>query len=106
MKKAFLLAIITLFCIRQEAFAQPFTWTQVASTQGARWEGPSAAVNGKLYVFTGVYTDNQNQGKVTFQPICEVYNPATNQWTSIAQMPVGVTHVGHTLVGTDVWFVA
>jgi N-acetylneuraminic acid mutarotase len=65
------------------------TWTQVAPLPVPRSEHMGAAVNGKLYVFGG-YVD------LTFKPTrrSDVYDPATNAWTRVADLPVGVTHSG------------
>ncbi|MDZ4845005.1 MAG: hypothetical protein SH857_05580 [Chitinophagales bacterium] len=98
MKNIYLLFLMAFLLLVSPSFAQPFSWTQAASTHGARWEGMSVAVNNKMYVFTGVYT-NTSIGQITYQPISEAYNPATNQWTILPQMPVLVTHEG--VAGSD-----
>jgi N-acetylneuraminic acid mutarotase len=59
----------------------------------------TVTADNKMYVFGG-YIDNG------FTPIkrVDVYDPATNQWTRLADsdMPIGLTHSGCTLLGRDV----
>jgi N-acetylneuraminic acid mutarotase len=58
-----------------------------------------AVVNGKLYVFGG-YVDT------TFKPTrrSDAYDPATNTWTRVADLPVGSTHAGTVVDGNSVYF--
>ena len=74
-------------------------WTEVAPLPVPRSEHMGAVVNGKLYVFGG-YVD------LTFKPTrrSDVYNPVTNTWTRLADLPVGVTHAGTVADGTSIYF--
>jgi N-acetylneuraminic acid mutarotase len=74
-------------------------WQTVASTALPRSEGMGAVVNGKLYLFGG-YIDT------TFKPTQrgDVYDPATNRWTQVANLPFGVSHMGTTVVGDSMYF--
>jgi N-acetylneuraminic acid mutarotase len=74
-------------------------WRTVAAAPLGLYESASATVNGKLYVFGGFYSE---QTQATAQS--DVYDPATDTWTRIADMPFVVTHSGVAVVGTDVYF--
>lgn len=59
------------------------SWNQGANLPGSGVENPAAAVlNGKLYVFGG--STSPFSGAVSN---AAVYDPATNSWTSLADMP-------------------
>jgi len=72
------------------------TWG--AASPVGRYESAGVAVNGKLYVFGG-YTNEQIQAT----PRSDMYDPATNTWTRIADMPEALTHSGQAVFGTTVW---
>lgn len=74
------------------------SWSTVASAPIARAEALGAVVGGKLYVFAGF---SGNSGPVARS---DVYDPATNSWKPIANMPRRLTHAGTTVVGSDVYF--
>ncbi len=81
-------------------------WGPARSSPIPRSEAVSAVVNGKLYVFGG-YIDR------SFNPTrrSDVYNPATNRWKRIADLPKppqtdlsgGLTHVGAASDGEDIY---
>jgi N-acetylneuraminic acid mutarotase len=79
-------------------FATTLSWSTRASSPVPRGEAETAVFDNKLYVFGG-YTDFT----ATNSTRCDVYDPATNTWTRIADMPVGVTHGGTAVVGRDVY---
>lgn len=74
------------------------TWSSIASQPNGNSEAQRAVVGGKLYSFGG------------FAPCCTptrrvfVYDPATNVWKRLADMPKGVTHAGMTTDGTYVYY--
>lgn len=91
--------------------AQDFTtitWSTAAPQKYAVSEAQGEVVNDKLYSFGGF--DSQ---KSTFTPTkrAYVYNPVTNTWSAIANLPHtpngadfgGVTHAGITTDGTDIF---
>lgn len=63
-----------------------------------RVEALPAVVDGKVYVFGGF---SGNNGPVART---DVYDPATNAWTRVADMPERLTHVGVAVAGRDVYF--
>src|SRR4051812_38561864 len=83
-----------------QALDDPFstiTWRQFQASPVKRTEAQGATLFGRLYVFGG-YEDS------TFRlyPRSDVYDPATNAWTQLADMPVATTHAGTTTdVGSD-----
>jgi Ca2+-binding RTX toxin-like protein len=64
-------------------------WNEVSPSPQVRGEAQGAVVGGKLYVFGGY---------VNFSPCCpattrsDVYDPATNAWTRIADLPEPISH--------------
>jgi N-acetylneuraminic acid mutarotase len=69
----------------------PFSWTTAANAPVARLEASAVAVGKKLYLFGGYGVDSPNwlATKET-----DAFDPATNTWTRLADMPEGVTHIG------------
>lgn len=65
-------------------------WSEVAAAPLSRFEGQSAVVEGKLYVFGG-YTDGSVIPK-SFE--ANVYDPETDTWGKLADMPLPMTHAG------------
>jgi N-acetylneuraminic acid mutarotase len=76
------------------------TWKAGASSPITRAEAARAVVNNRMYVFGGYYN-----AKIQATPRCDVYDPATNTWKRIADMPVAITHQGMVVDGTTVWLV-
>ena len=68
-------------------------WTEVAPAPMPRFESMAASVNDKLYVFAGFRTSDI---KATTRS--DVYDPATNSWSRIADAPEPLSHAG---VATD-----
>lgn len=75
------------------------TWAAVTRPVIGRSEGMGAVVNGKLYLFGG-YVDT------TYKPTTrgDVYDPATNLWARVADLPFGVSHMGTTTMGDAIYF--
>src|SRR5262249_14401162 len=70
----------------------------------ARSEAVGAAVGGKLYVFGGISGRGGNYSyPVTARS--DVYDPATDAWTQLADMPEAFTHSVGTVDRTTIWFV-
>jgi N-acetylneuraminic acid mutarotase len=72
-------------------------WSSVASSPAARSEGQSAVVGGKLYVFGGVNTSGPFARS-------DVYDPSSNSWKRIADLPKKLTHAGTAVVDRNVYF--
>ena len=63
-------------------------WKAAAPSPVGTYEQESAMVNGLLYTFGGLTTIKDGGISSTYQ----VYNPATNVWTSLGIMPGAQTH--------------
>ena len=76
-------------------------WRPLAARPEGTSEALGALVGGKLYTFGGFDW---------FKSCCTptrhafVYDPATNGWSQLADMPEGVSHAGTTTDGTDVFW--
>lgn len=64
-------------------------WTSAAKAPVVRTEHMTAMVGGKLYLIGG-YLDNKYLSTARF----DVYDPATNKWTRLADLPQKLTHAG------------
>lgn len=56
-------------------------------------------MDGLLYVFGG-YTDNSYLPK---SKRADVYNPQTNRWTKLPEMPMAITHAGTATDGANIY---
>lgn len=81
----------------------PFTWQPAANNPVARYESQGIAASGKLYVFGGFYDiDAQKISRTTLQS--HAFDPASNTWTRIADVPEPLTHAGMAVDGDTIWF--
>jgi hypothetical protein len=79
------------------------SFSSIANNPLARAEALGGAVNGKLYVLGGLHTVN---GRIVAIKRCDFYNPATNSWTRLRDMPfTPITHAGTAIDGRYLWFV-
>ena len=103
--------ILAITCIT--ASAQDFTsinWGTVRRQPNGTHEVHGEVVGGKLYIFGGYDVDKRPNYTPTKRSY--MYDPATNNWTSIADLPHtpngpgfgGVTHEGLATDGTDIYF--
>jgi N-acetylneuraminic acid mutarotase len=80
--------------------ANPFAWRALAPSPVPRFEASGAGVGGRLFVFGGfVTTDIRSTAR------SDVFDPAANAWTRIADMPVQLTHNATVADGTSIWSV-
>ncbi|WP_229743168.1 Kelch repeat-containing protein, partial [Hymenobacter qilianensis] len=75
------------------ANTQTTDWVTIAPSNTPKWVGVSVSVANKMQVMSGFFT-----AETGTTPKCESYDPATNTWTYLADMPLPVTHAG---VATD-----
>jgi uncharacterized protein YndB with AHSA1/START domain len=75
------------------------TWDTAASAPIVRLEALGITVNGKLYIFGG-YVDS------TYDPTAQAhaYDPGTNKWQRLADVPRCLTHAGIATDGTDIYY--
>ncbi|GGM12855.1 Kelch repeat-containing protein [Nakamurella endophytica] len=76
-----------------------FAWDTRMPSPIGRSEGQGAAVNGKVYVFGGFYT-----GTITTAR-SDVYDPASDSWSRLPDLPEEVTHTATVADGTTIWIV-
>jgi N-acetylneuraminic acid mutarotase len=76
------------------------TWRAVAPSPIWRCESAKAVVEGKMYVFGGFIEG-------TYGPVTrsDVYDPAANKWTRLADLPTRLTHAASAVDGTKVYLV-
>ncbi|HEY2588597.1 MAG TPA: kelch repeat-containing protein [Tepidisphaeraceae bacterium] len=78
----------------------PLIWQTLPNAPIALAEAQSVVADGRLYVFGGYNITNPAYEPTTAS---EVFDPATNTWTSLAPMPVGETHMGVATDGTSIY---
>jgi N-acetylneuraminic acid mutarotase len=81
------------------------SWKSGAPSPVVRAEAVGAAVGGKLYIFGGFDNEGSEFTSIPLQSRCDVYDPAKNTWTRLADFPEPFTHSEGVVVGTDIWFV-
>jgi N-acetylneuraminic acid mutarotase len=80
------------------------TWRRGAAAPVARAEAVGAAVGGQLYVFGGIDGRGANY-RFPVTSRAHAYDPATDSWRRVANLPEPFTHTVATVDGTTVWFV-
>jgi N-acetylneuraminic acid mutarotase len=79
---------------------QPFTWQTMAPAPEPLAEAESIGVGGKLYIFGGYNVTTPNYLATT---AAESYDPSSDTWTSIADVPQPLTHAGIASDGTSIY---
>lgn len=74
-------------------------WSSAAAAPLKRSEAFGTIANGTLYLFGGYYGDPY----FTPTPRADAYDPATNTWTRIANLPRGLSHVGVAEDGANIY---
>jgi len=77
-------------------------WTQKASMSVPRFEHGTVAVNGKIYAFGGLKTWDPEE---TYHTSGEIYDPETNTWSPMADMPMGLGRFGAATDGRYIYVV-
>ncbi|MBA3883466.1 MAG: DUF1349 domain-containing protein [Chthoniobacterales bacterium] len=67
-----------------------FVWINRTPCPLLRFEAVGGVAAGKLYQFSGYYTINPIKATVR----CDAYDPATNAWTRLADIPQAISHSG------------
>ena len=71
----------------------PGSWTTLAPAPTKRTEVTAAVLGGKIYVLGGFAEPSLGTlSSMTITDRVEVYDPATNEWTTRAPLPVGLHH--------------
>jgi N-acetylneuraminic acid mutarotase len=77
-----------------------FSWGNQSPSPIMRLESQGIASNGKLYVFGG-FINTALQATVR----SDLYDPATDTWTRIADMPEALTHSAVVTSGQSIWVI-
>ncbi len=72
-------------------------WKKGLPTPFARVESPTAVIHGKLYLFGG-FTDDLGASNEL-----DVYDPASDAWARLQDMPTRVTHLNPAIDGNTLW---
>jgi N-acetylneuraminic acid mutarotase len=75
------LIILLGLLVARETYAGEGSWQDLAPMPSARQELATAVLNGKIYVIAGYDSDGNSTDTV------DVYNPATDSWTSAHPIP-------------------
>jgi N-acetylneuraminic acid mutarotase len=79
--------------------ASLFSWETRALAPIGRSEGQGAAVGGKLYAFGGFYTGTTTTAR------SDLFDPATNTWSRLPDMPEELTHSATVADGNTIWLI-
>jgi N-acetylneuraminic acid mutarotase len=79
-------------------------WTPIPPAPIPRFEGASAVVEDRLYLFAG-YTAYDEDGRLIATDQAHAFDPETGRWQRLADMPYAVTHLNPAVDATDIWFV-
>ena len=71
------------------------SWSRKAAAPLPLFEAQGGALGGKLYVFGGY--DNE---AIEATARSSVYDPASDTWSALADMPEAITHAGNAVAGT------
>ena len=102
---------LTLMVGAVSAFAQGpptlFSWNNAEPSPQRRFEGPSVVINDQLVVFGGFNVVMSGGVPVALEAQVRVdsYDPATNVWTRLNDMPAAVTHIFPVRDNNTIWFV-
>ncbi|MGH7260938.1 MAG: Kelch repeat-containing protein [Nitrospiraceae bacterium] len=84
----------------------PGIWTTLAPAPTTRTEVAAAVLGGKIYVLGGFAEPSlSNLPSLTITNRVEVYDPATNAWTTRAPLPVGLHHAAAVVVGNRLYVI-
>ena len=78
------------FILVAVATSSNFDWKPGPASTEKQFEPRAAVVQGQLYTFGGYTAVNPFGANDTFQ----VYNPVTNRWKNLGDMPIPQTHAG------------
>ena len=72
-------------------------WQPLPDMPVARWEAGTVVIDDELYLFGGYLPGPKSVKRA------DVYNPATNSWRVLAELPSGITHFNAVRDGRSVW---
>lgn len=84
----------------------PGTWETLAPAPTKRTEVTAAVLGGKIYLLGGFAEPSlSNLSNMTITDRVEVYDPATNAWTTRAPLPVGLHHAAAVVAGNRLYVI-
>jgi len=84
----------------ESADPTPFTWDTKENAPVPRSEAQGALIADKLYVFGGFSTTDYGTTARS-----DVYDPSSNSWSQLPDMPEQTTHSAVSVDGTSIWLV-
>lgn len=85
-----------------EILPRTVSWTTRTPAPSTLYEAQGAAVNGRLHVFGGFYT-NLNGTRPAATRGAWVYDPSTDRWATRHDIPEAVTHAGTAVDGNSIY---
>lgn len=80
------------------------TWTSLAPKPTVVTAAPATVYNGEIYLFGGSY-NYEGKEEPNFYDVVEAYNPATNTWRFVTNMPIMVMMPAVATVGDKVYVI-
>ncbi len=98
------LSIVAVDGVTGPSKVSGINWVSGATMLVPRVEPETAVVDGKMYVFSG-YGDIAGTHGNGWQPSksYDRYDPKTNKWSRLGNMPIATTHGAVAVVGKDIW---
>ncbi|WP_051935670.1 NPCBM/NEW2 domain-containing protein [Deinococcus sp. YIM 77859] len=87
--------------VRPVAAPAGLAWTERGRAPTTLYEGQGAAVNGRLYVFGG-FDKNLNNVPIA-TTAAHMYDPASDQWRRLRDLPEPLTHAGLAVDGQAIY---
>ena len=98
-----LLALVLLgglvLSLATTSFVAAEDWVRAAASPVERVEAPTLKLKDKLYIVGGF------DGGLRSIPHLDVYDPKTNSWDRLKDIPLTATHLNPASDGKTVWFV-
>lgn len=79
--------LIPLGVMISASWSQTGGWARKADMPTARYGLATGVVDGKIYAIGGDVTTNDGSTPWSYSPAMEMYDPATDSWTQLADMP-------------------
>ncbi len=90
----------------QEGTTASGSWITLAPASTTRTEVTAAVLGGKIYLLGGFAEPSlSNLSSLTITNRVEVYDPATNEWTTRAPLPVGLHHAAAAVAGNRLYVI-
>lgn len=78
-------------------------WRSLAAKPTTVSAAPAVVYGGEIFLFGGIYT-NEQQSEPVWYSVVEAFNPATNTWRGVTQMPVALQNMAVAVHGDMAYF--